>query len=227
MTTTTTTTTTTTAAAAAATEAPRSLSQLSFESIDDDEPITPTNREEKLRKALGHILIDQRRDILAALASGFALNGEMATLRESFKCFSVRERKRVVSGAEHVNAASLVSIVQPIWPEEDVDMDAEDEDYESANVDLNYDLFTRVLKSEAFEPHLTGLLRFITGCPSIIDPNMTIEVNFVRTQPSTAVPTAHTCFQSLDLSTSPYESEDYLCSLLRICARNSTAFGRQ
>lgn len=201
------------------------LASLSYGGIDDDEAITPTNRLEKLRAALGHILIDQRREILAALAGGFTLNGQAAAVRDSFQLFSHRERRQIVSGNEHISPEVFCNILQPVFPEEDVDIDAEDEEDMEANIELNLELFTRIIQSDDFAPHLTGLLRFITGCPSIVDKDMRVKVQFVCGQPTTAVPRAHTCFQTIDLSCERYESEDHLASLLEICAEHSTSFG--
>ena len=96
---------------------------------------------------------------------------------------------------------------------------------EAAHIKRNLDLFKRVVASAAFAPHLKHLLRFVTACPSIIDRSMRVKLQFVRGQPTSAVPRAHTCFQTLDLSCEPYESEQQLAALLETCARNSTAFG--
>jgi hypothetical protein len=56
---------------------------------------------------------------------------------------------------------------------------------------------------------------------------MRVKVEFVAGMSTTAVPTAHTCFQTLYLSAAAYESEEHLARLLEICALNSTAFGQR
>ena len=136
-----------------------SLASLSFNGLEDEEEITLENREEKLRAALGYILIDQRREIIDSISSGFSLNGEMVAFRDSLKLFSHTERKQLISGTENIDAAEFVSILQGVWPEEDEDI------MDEADLELNLDLLIRVLNSNEFSQHLTGLLRFITGAP--------------------------------------------------------------
>jgi hypothetical protein len=220
------------------------LASLSFGAFDDDEPVTAANREAKLRRALGEMLVDSRREVLGALAEGFSLCGEMAEVRRLLLArFRRGELRELFSGHENITPAAFLKIVQPIWPDddeeegEDEDEDegddrSEDEDEKSARRRINFEhitanvqLFWRVVESKAFAPHLRELLRFITGSPAIVDRDLRIKLQFVKEQRTSAVPKAHTCFQTLDLSCAPYESEKHLAALLETCARNSTAFG--
>ena len=264
-----------------------SLMSLSFGAFEDDEPLTPANREEKLRAALGSLLLDQRSEVMAAIRRGFTLDGTFVAVTSSLgSLFTWPERKHLVSGEEKISAAAFIAIVEPQYPEDDEVINEElgnadgsaadkpssgsftssgatlvqsqltDENSEAwsssssssssdsslanssapssntrctdpAVLEANVSLLFRVVRSKRFEGLVVGLLRFITGCPSILDRSMRIKVEFVVGMSTATVPTAHTCFQTLYLSAAAYESEEQLARLLEICAHNSTSFGQK
>ena len=252
-----------------------SLMALSFGAFEDDELLTPANREEKLRAALGSLLLDQRSEVMTAIRRGFTLDDTFDAVASSLgSLFTWPERQRLVSGEEKISAAAFVAIVEPQYPEDD-ESDTEEVSAADGNItadrdsssgsasmvlsqqlgknsgtsssgidtaslskssstctdpailEANVALLFRVVRSERFEGLVVGLLRFITGCPSILDRYMRIKVEFVVGMSTATVPTAHTCFQTLYLSAAAYESEEQLARLLEICAHNSTSFGQK
>lgn len=207
-----------------------SLSSLTFGEMPDAEPITPANRERKLRHALGRILSDKRREIMAAISEGFTLGGEFTEIRDLLRTFTQRELREVVSGQEDITPETFLKCLQPVWPDEECKSSAGSSSSSSNTLDFdqlqaNVALFKEVLASPSFAPHLKELLRYVTGSPCIIDKDMRIKLQFVRGQPKTTVPRAHTCFQTLDLSADRYDSPEHLRCLLVTCARNSKSFG--
>ena len=213
-----------------------SLALLSHGALDDTSPVTMENREEKLRSALGEILLDQRKIVMEAVRRGFTLQGALPQVSQGLLPFSIRERSRLVSGVENVSGLDLVSCLDVCYADEEEDESSSGSadgscsrcvSLDPAILKANVDMFSRVVQSERFSTHVKDLLRFITGCPSILDQHMKINIEFVRDQPTSALPTSHTCFNALFLSAEAYESEDRLAGLLEICAAHSTSFGRK
>jgi hypothetical protein len=100
-------------------------------------------------------------------------------------------------------------------------------------VQANFLLLQQVLASDAFAPHRANFLRFVTGSPTLLgsaasgDEAAAIVVYFDARRSPTSLPTAHTCFHALHLSSEAYASAEALRTLLEVCAANSSAFGLQ
>jgi hypothetical protein len=212
------------------------------------------NREAKLREALGQILIDTRQTVMSSVRHGFTLGGKLVSVQRALVNFTFEERSRLVSGVECLSSEAFVALLDPVFPQEELFLGASDRslsrnqslsggassstgssrvhpNYRSAfdllALEHNFALLESVLRSEDFVGHLTNLLRFITGSPSILDTTMRVQVHFSLEAAPTSVPTSHTCFQCLYLSAHRYESQAHLAKLLAICAQNSTAFGKR
>ena len=218
---------------------PLSLALLSDGALDDTSAVTMENREEKLRSALGEILLDKRKEVMGAVRCGFMLQGALPQVSEGLLGFSPRETSLLVSGVEKVSGHDLVSRLDVCYLDEEDESSSEDgvamgdescsglASLDPAVLKANVDMFSRVVQSERFSAHVSDLLRFITGCPSIIDQKMEINIEFDRKQTKMALPTSRTCFNALFLSAEAYDSDDHLAKLLEICAAHSTSFGRK
>ena len=103
----------------------------------------------------------------------------------------------------------------------------------------NATLFRSVICSRRFAPYLNDFLRFITGRPGLLgftdssdsstDATTSVQPPLVRVQfkpdSSSLLPTAMTCFQTIILSSMPYDSREALFSHLVTCAKYCSSFG--
>ena len=191
-----------------------SLELLSAGLFEDREIITMENREDKLRAALGEILLDKSEKLAASVRRGFVLDEECPSVSQGLLSFSNKERGHLVNGVESIPGTVIAALAELNLPSGDCE---ESGSPHRAVLEGNLAMFDEVLLSPSFAPATSQFLRSATGCSSapIFDETFRIKVRFQSYLPARASAIYHPCERIVYLSMEAYGSERQLERALR------------
>ena len=191
-----------------------SLELLSAGLFEDGDIITMDNREDKLRAALGEILLDKSIKLAAAVRRGFVLHGDCPVVSQGLLAFSNKERGHLVNGVEDIPGTVIAALVDLNLPSGDC---KDSGSLHRAVLDENVAMLYKVLLSPSFASVTSQFLRAATGCFSapIFDKTFRVKVRFQCHLPARAPAMYHPFERIVYLSTEAYASEGQLEWALR------------